>query len=167
VLVMTVSEIASKVLAHQIEGLMLHEQMAEYYRFLGLENYAEMHDWHYSEENARFKFIRDYYIHHYNMLPPRFTTHNPNLIPDGWYRYNRDDVDNSTKKNAVKNGLNAWREWEEDTKKMYQQLYTELIKIEEIAFACNVKSLILDVDQELADAMTYCLKHNSIDYDIE
>lgn len=164
---MAVENVIGKILSHQLEGLMMHEQMAEYYRFLGMDSYAESHDWHYSQESSMFKFIRDYYITHYNRLPPKVSAHNPNVIPDGWYKYNRDEVDNNTKKNAVRNGLQMWRNWEEETKKLYQTMYTELMNEGEIAFASSINALIVSVDTELSNVIGYCIKHKATDYDLD
>lgn len=164
---MTVSEIMGKITAHMIEGLMLHEQMGQYYRFLGMNGYAENHDWHYGQESIMYRFVRDYYITHYNMLPPKVTATNPNAIPDGWYRYKRDEVDTNTKRSAVKNGLTAWRTWEEDTKALYQKMYSELMALGEVAFASVVESIIVDTDKELADVMAYFLRHKADDYSME
>ena len=36
-----VADIFADISAHQIKGLMIHSQLADYYRFLGLEKYAE------------------------------------------------------------------------------------------------------------------------------
>lgn len=146
---------------------MMHEQMSQYYRFLGMNGYAERHDWHYNQENTTYKFIRDYYINHYNKLPPKASAINPNVIPDGWYRYSRDEVDASTKKSAVKVGLNTWKEWEEKTKEFYQATYYELINMKEIAFAHAMDALIANVDMELTDVISYCLKHKATDYDMD
>ena len=35
-------------------------------------------------------------------------------------------MDNATKKTAIKNGLTIWHNWEKETKKLYESMYTEL-----------------------------------------
>ena len=54
---MTTGEIFSKIAAHMIEGLMFHQQMANYYEFLGLEGYAQCHGYRYMEESCNFQMI--------------------------------------------------------------------------------------------------------------
>ena len=48
---MTVEEIFGKIVQHQIKGLMIHEQLSNYYDFLGLSGYKRFHECHYYEEN--------------------------------------------------------------------------------------------------------------------
>ena len=48
---MTIAEIYAKINEHMINGLMLHDQLANYYDFLGLEGYKRCHEYHYFKEN--------------------------------------------------------------------------------------------------------------------
>ena len=40
----SVEDIFANLSAHMIEGLMIHDQMASYYKFLNLRSYAECHE---------------------------------------------------------------------------------------------------------------------------
>jgi hypothetical protein len=66
----------------------------------------------------------------------------------------------------VKAGLEMWIEWEKDTQKLYQELYTELIELGEIASANYVSECINDVTEELKEAECYYLNKKIRDYDI-
>ena len=44
---MTREEIFTSLLNHMVKGLMVHDQMANYYDFLGLEEYKDCHEKHY------------------------------------------------------------------------------------------------------------------------
>jgi hypothetical protein len=100
-------------------------------------------------------------------LIPKFEVENPEVIPDSWYRYSRIDVDNNTKKNAVKNGLSMWVEWEKETKSLYEQMWKELMDIGEVASAMKIKELICDVDCELKYAERYQLDKKAVDYSLD
>lgn len=163
---MTVEDIYAKILQHQIKGLMIHEQLANYYDFLGLEGYKRCHEYHYFEENMTFRSVSRYFINHHNKLIPELPVENPKVIPDSWYRYTRDDVDMTTKKNAIKSGLQLWRKWETETKELYEQMYKELMNIDEVASAMKIKELICEVDKELKKVERYCLNKKAIDYDL-
>lgn len=65
--------------------------------------------------------VNRYFINHHNKLIPKLEVSDPEIIPSSWYKYSRQDVDNGTKKNAVKNGLTLWREWETETKELYEK----------------------------------------------
>ena len=49
---------------------------------------------------------------------------------------------------------------------LYQSMYNELIAINEIAAAIEIKKYIVDVDNELAEAQQKQLECKAIDYDI-
>ena len=66
----------------------------------------------------------------------------------------------------MKAGLEMWIEWEKDTQKLYQELYTELIELGEIASANYVSGCINDVTEELKEAECYYLNKKIRDYDI-
>ena len=59
-----------------------------------------------------------------------------------------------------------WIDWEKDTQNLYQDLYTELIEIGEIASATYVSECICEVTEELKEAETYYLNKKIRDYDI-
>lgn len=163
---MTVEEIYSKIAAHMIKGMMIHDQLANYYDFLGLEGYKRCHEYHFLAETCAYRGVCRYFINHHNKLIPEERIEDPAIIPESWYNYTRQDVDSNTKKNAVRNGLVKWVEWERDTKHLYEQMYKELMDIDEVASACKVKCLIKDVDKELKKAERYHLNKEAIGYDI-
>ena len=163
---MTINEIYSKINEHMINGLMLHDQLANYYDFLGLGGYKRCHEYHYFAENMSYRALNRYFINHHNMLIPEAKFDNDNIIPASWYEHKREDVDSSTKKNGVRSGLTKWVEWERDTKKLYEQMYQEAMEIGEVASACKIKCLIKDVDKELKNAERYWLNKEAIGYDM-
>jgi len=102
---MTLEEVFAELNAHMVKGLMVHNQMVCYYEFLNLPGYAKCHEYHYLHENKNFLKL----IHHYSKIHNKLIKENrvddPELIPKSWYQYEKSDVDISTKKNAVKSGL--------------------------------------------------------------
>ena len=119
---MTVEEIFATISSHMVKGLMIHTQLADYYDFLGLCGYKRCHEYHALKETCSYRGINRYYINHYNKLVVEQPIENPEVIPQNWYQYTRQDVDANTKRNAVKNGLDKWVEWEQETKKLYEQM---------------------------------------------
>lgn len=163
---MTVNEIFSEVLNNILEGVMLHEQLANYFDFLNMHGFKRLHEYHYLDENINMRSVKRYYINHFNMLPPIETAENPNIIPANWYNYTRQQVDSATKKTAIKNGFTAWQAWETKSKKVYEKAYSDLCDIGEIAAACKIKELICDVDCELKGADRMHIKLEAIAYDL-
>lgn len=163
---MELEEIYAEISTHMIKGMMFHEQMANYYDFLGLEGYKRCHEYHYLEESCAHRGLNRYFINHHNKLIPEVEFEAPDVIPTNWYSHVRQDVDINTKRNAIKNGLVKWVEWERKTKKLYEKMYKELITIDEVASAIKIKELICDVDQELKEAERYHLNKEAINYDL-
>lgn len=163
---MTLEDVYAEISAHMIKGLMVHEQLANYYDFIGLSGYKKCHEYHYLEESCTFRKLNSYFINHHNQLIPYKPVENPNIIPVNWYAHERDDVDGGTRKTAIREGMIRWVEWERQTKNLYEQMYKALIENNEIASATFVKELIRDVDYELAEAEKYYIHKEAIGYDI-
>lgn len=163
---MTIEEVFKQIGTHMIEGLMMHSQMSEYYLFLGLEGYAECHQYHYFEESWSFQDLILYYIKEFNKLLPMGQAKDPGVISQNWYKYARNDVDAGTRKTAIKTGMEKWIDWEKETKMLYENMYKELLNAGEVAAAHKVKELVLDVDEELRQAEQYYLDKKITDYDM-
>lgn len=163
---MEIEEIFTKLSSHMLKGVMTHEELANYYDFLGLEGYKHCHEYHFMNELCSYRSLCKYYINHYSKLIPQVEVDQPQVIPDSWYFHTREDVDSSTKRSAVKNGLSAWIDWERDTKKLYQQMYKELLDLKEVASAHKVLCLVKDVDCELKYAEHYLLNKLATDFDM-
>ena len=59
---MIIDDIFSKIAAHMIKGLMVHEQLSNYYDFLGLRSYSNDHEEHYILESKSFRNLNRYYM---------------------------------------------------------------------------------------------------------
>lgn len=162
----SIEEVFSDMSAHQIKGLMVHSQLADYYRFLGLDKYADEHERHYKTESCNWRNVSAYYIEHCNRLIPEQPIDNPEVIPSDWYRVSRQEVDTATKRRAVEKGLTRWVDWETETKKLYEKAFSDLLAIGEGAAAMRIKKCLCAVDYELAEAQKYLLNKKAIDYDI-
>lgn len=162
---MTVNDIFATIVQHQIKGLMIHEQMAEYFDFLSLKGYESEQDYHYYEESRNFRETLRYFINHHNMLVPALEVDNPEVIPSSWYKYTRYDVDITTKKNAIKNAFEVWKTWETDTKALYEKMYKECFTIN-VCSAEYIKCLLEDVSNELKRVERECLRLKALDYDM-
>lgn len=146
---MSVEEIFKDLSSHMIKGVMIHEQLSDYYDFLNLHGYKRCHEYHAKCEMCGMRKLHRYFINHYNRLIEEENIENPNIIPASWYRYTRQEVDVNTKRNAVKTGIEKWVDWESETKKLYENMYKELMDIGEVAAANKLAFYIHKVDKEL------------------
>ena len=88
------------------------------------------------------------------------------MIPEAWFKYTRSDVDIATRKSSIQAGFEKWVEWEKSTKKLYEQMFKELMAINEVAAAIEVKKYIKDVDEELSKAIQKHLELTAINFNI-
>lgn len=163
---MTIEEIFKKLAAHMVKGLMVHEELANYYDFLGLKGYKECHEYHFLKETCGYRELCHYYINHYSKLIEKEEVKGENIIPSSWYKHVREDVDTGLKRESVKMGVQTWVNWEKETKTLYQLMYKELVDLGEIATAIFLKECICDVDKELERAEKSYLNKRAIDYNI-
>ena len=163
---MTVDEIFRDLSAHMVKGVMLHDQMADYYDFLNLHGYKRCHEYHGKCEMRSYRKLHRYYINHYNKLIEDTNVASPDAIPASWYRYSRQEVDTATKRSAVKAGIEKWVSWERETKEKYEKAYADLMEIGEVASAKRMSCLICDVDRELKWAERKHINLLTADYDI-
>lgn len=149
---MTVEEIFTKLSAHMINGMMFHEQMANYYQFMGFNGYMKCHEYRYLCETMEHRKLNFCYCNLYNKMIPEPKFDNVSVIPANWYRYTRQEVDNSTKRNAVENGVAEWLKWERETVELYKGLYKELSEMGEVTAAGYVCELICNAEKEIQHA---------------
>lgn len=150
-----------------VEGLMTHSQLADYFGFLGFKGYQQQHIYHYFEENKNYKCIVKYYLEHYNKLLLEQPFKNPNIIPEDQYQFSRQQVNDNVRKTALIAGIERQIYQEKETKKFYEQRYSELVGLNEIAGAEEIKKYILDVDYELVEAEQLHLELLAMNFAIE
>ncbi len=163
---MTVEEIFTKISAHMIKGIMFHEQMSNYYDFLNLRGYKRCHEYHYICETVEYRKLQRYYINCYNKLIPDSDIGNTSIIPTNWSRYTRQEVDGSTKRNAVKSGISEWIKWERETRDLYADMYKELEKMNEVSAAAYICKLVCKVEKEIKHAERKGIDLETVDYDM-
>lgn len=163
---MTVEEIFSELSSHMIKGLMIHDQMSDYYDFLSLRGYKRCHEYHYKKEMCSYRKLHRYFINHFGKLIEEKRIDDPEAIPSSWYRYTRKEVDANTKRNAVKTGIEKWVAWEKETKTLYEQMYRELIDAKAEAAAIFLQQFIKDVDCELKWAERKAIELDAVDYSL-
>lgn len=166
---MPFEEICKLVAQRLLQGCMNHEQFANYYDFLGLKGYSTFHEYHFFEQMHGYRQFITYYIQHQDRLVQDFspnTLSSFNILPDNWYGYTRQDVDTNTRRNAVKSGLEKYVHWEKETKKFFEDMYSQAIQQGFIGISIQIKKLIKSVEQEIKYANKEYLQIKSTEYDM-
>ena len=163
---MTIEEIFTKIFLHMKEGVQFHDDMTLAYQYLNLEGLSRCHIYHAQEEKEGFLCLTHYFLTRYAKLLQLENLSQYKIIPDTWYKYSTYVVDNSTKRNAIKELMEKWIKWEQETKKLYQEMRSALISLDEIAAALHIDQYITDVDNELQDAQKKLIRFETINYDL-
>ena len=112
---MGIEEIYALVSQRMLQGSMLHEQLANYYEFLGLEGYKCCHEYHLREEFRKYREFICYAITQTSRLVPKQSVDSltfNDIIPNNWYNFTRAEMDINTKRSSVKNAVEKWLHWE-------------------------------------------------------
>lgn len=163
---MAVSDIFEQISTRQIVALMLHDQLSDYFGFLGLRGYQALHEQRYRAESAEMRATHRFYLSRFGRLLPAGRPEDPAALPSAWRGRSWAEVDASTRRRAVKDGFERWVSWERGTCQLLSQSVRQLLDLGEIASADYVRRMLADTDQELADAAQMLLELEAVDYDL-
>lgn len=163
---MTNEEIFSQLATHMTKGLMVHNQIAIAFGFLNLCGYQKCHEYHFYEESKNYRELHNYYLMHFHKIILENEIEKPQIVPNSWLRYTSFDVDINTKREAIRELMKKWIEWEEEAKKLFEVSYKELYNNMAFAPAMLIKTLLLDTTEELAIAQKQLINLESMNYDM-
>ena len=162
----SVESIFSEINARMIAALMFHDQMSDYFDFLGMKGYKRLHEYQYFSESLERKKLNQYYINHHNKLIPDIYTGQVAMIPENWQTANRISVGKSTKQKGIEDGFNQYHEWETETKSLYEHYSVKLRENGAVTDAIMVERLVEDVDKELKKLERIIVELISSGYDM-
>ena len=162
---MTVEEIFNKIAAHMRKGLVVHDQIASIYGFLNLCGYKKCHEYHFLEESYAYRRLIDFYSDTYCKLLTADSLEIPKLIPSNWLKYTKMEVDINTKRNAIRDTMKQWVEWEQEAKKLWEDSYIKLYELGEVYAAQVIQTFLKDTAEELnmAREKQICLESSGYD----
>ena len=160
-------EVFNEISRRMIKGVMFHAQMADYFDFLNLHGLKRWSEYQFLSESAELRGLHRYAINHLGKLINDGDVSGTEYIPSSWYSSTRQQVDSSTRKQAVKEALEKWYNWEKETKEFYERQFKILTDNYKIASANKVNSIICDVDQELKKVCRKLLEYKAVDYDMD
>lgn len=150
---------------HMCKGIAFHEQLADYFCFLGLDGYKKMLEYQYMKECSEKRDLHRRYIEvHQKILPVKQVTI-PVFIPSDWSRYTTEDIDDTVVSKFVRAALKEWKNWEEKTKELYEEQCDILMRANLISDYEFVKDLIVDVEKEIKKVSRIMESLNGTGYD--
>lgn len=159
-------EIFQRITNRQIEALMFHDKMSDMYNFLGLSGFKRMHECQYFSESAEFKKTKKYFMTNHNMLLEETDVQAKQYIPQDWFNYDKFDVSAQIKRQYTEKTFEEYRNWERETKWIYETAYQELMQLGVVSDAEFVSCLICDVSHELECLEKIYIKLKAIDFNM-
>lgn len=151
---------------HMCKALAFHEQLADYFCFLGLQGFKRMLEYQYMKECAEKRKLHKRYINiHHRVIPFRQVTL-PQFIPSDWSRFTTDSIDDSVIPKFVRSALNQYKDWEEKTKELYKEQCAILMDANMVTDYEFVKELVGDVEKELKKIHRLIENLNGTGYDV-
>ena len=163
---MQISEVYGMILKRQIEGVMFHDEMAQYYAFIGLHGYKHFHKNQSKEEMRAYMRTWCFYIDQYGRLPDEQQAKDPEVIPIAWRSVNMDAVSPTVKKQAVKDAIEKYVDWENETIRIYEQACSELWDMGDYIGGEKVKQNLVEANCELRKAKHKRLMLSAVEYDL-
>lgn len=143
--------------------MMFHDEMADYFQFLGLQGFKRLHEYHFLSETKLMRKLKRHFIDYENELPDVREIDYDSKIPQAWIGRKQSDVDFSTRQRAVRQAMDIWVEWEQETLDVYSKAYSESKPECKEWIGC----LTYDVAKELKQAKRLRLKLESCDYSMD
>lgn len=162
----SIKELYGTVNKRQITALMFHDEMADLFDFLGLKGFKRMHEFQYLSESVGHRLLKRYYLNHHGMLLPDDGVTPVDVIPDDWYKYTRMDVTPAVRKQAVQKAMEQYKQWETDTKALYETCASYLLAWRNIADYEELCCYIKDVDEELKCLERLYIELQAVEYDM-
>ena len=149
---------------HLITGMMIHHDLAAYYEFLGFNGYKRCHEYHYIKESMMLRKLERHVMAYHHTLVKDMEFEPPEIIPSNWYNHTQIEVDEGTKKNAIKSGVAEWIRWESSFRDYLHEMMGEDL---EAADRMYLECLICSVVKELKCAEKKQIYLETAGYDIK
>lgn len=164
---MTYTEVFQKISSTFIQGIMFHSQLMEIFYYLGLNTYGDFHKKQYKDESKNYLKLIKYYSTHYGLILPNTPIETQKLTPISKLEgMERNELTSANEKILIYDCFDYWFNWEWGVKNTLQNMYNELIKINEAAAAIFISDFIKDVDEELAEVKRQRFVLKQIDFDL-
>lgn len=147
-------------------ALDFHNQLADYFCFLGLHGFKRMCEYQYMKESKEMRKVHRRYIDMHNKVLPINDAKGPSIIPRDWTKYTTHDIDDSVIPKFVRMALKEWYEWEKETKELYEDICKQFMEMGLYADYDYVETLIVDLEKECKKIMHLYEKLNGTGYDV-
>lgn len=163
---MSCIELYSEVNKRMTSALMFHSKMSDYFNFIGLHGFKRIHELQYYEESIGKRKLNRKVLDIHNKLIPEEGHEKPEVIPADWYKHTRMDIDDSVLSKFVKSALKQYKEWECETKCLYECVAHIFLERGEMMDYKLMMCYVEEVQYELKKIYRLCEELNDVGYDV-
>lgn len=139
-------------------GLMFHSDHADLMRFLGLEGFAEMHEYGFAHDSRALRRMRSDCIERLGRIPPQGDQRRGAALSK-LMAYSRSDLSASDRYKLTVDSLRAWAEWERGT----AQVLNDAKSLLDGALWKRVDKLARGAEDEAVEAETLSMEAMACD----
>lgn len=143
----------------------MHEQLADYFCFLGLQGFKRKLEYQYMNEVAGKRKLHHKYINLHHKIIPMKQVEVLHIIPSDWSRYTTNDVNDNVLPKFVRSAMQQYKDWEEQTKQLYEELWQQCTNYGMTADADYISKLVKNVTKEIKEINRMCEQLNGTGYD--
>ena len=132
-----------------VEGTMFHNQMVQYFEYLGLSGFANLQKIRFEDENDELVKLQRYVVEVYGVVVGDVKPDSRTYIPQEWSKNKRENIENSEIENYVRFGIETWKDWESNTKDFYDRCYFELNDLRDASGSERIMDIIRETEKEM------------------
>lgn len=162
---MTSLEVFGRINSRFQTALLFHKENSELFSFLGLEGFHALHEHQYFDEAKNARSVKFYVIENHNRIIFDSNPQPVDQFPKTWAGLTRGSIKIDERAVQTKQSFDNYYTWEHDTLLFLQEQAKALADIGEIADYKFVISLLVDVQEELANVNQMILELEFCNYD--
>ena len=148
---MAATDVLGTVCDRLVGGMMFHSDHADLCRLMGFENLAKLHDDGFLHDSKAHSRVRRMALRHTGLVVPNGRQDRTHTL-DRWHGVKRMDVSCEQRRDAIRDAMCDWCEWEESAAATYNAAYRRMLDCGHMALARLMEELATDTEDELAHA---------------
>lgn len=142
-------DVFKDVIRNMVEGTMFHNQMIQYFEYLGLSGFAELQKIRFEDENNEMVKLQRYIVEVYGVVVGDINPDSRNYIPQEWSENLRESLENGQVWEYVKFGVETWKDWESKSRDLYGKRYFELSDLRDAGGSEQIMEVVKETEREM------------------
>lgn len=142
-------DVFKDIIRNMVEGTMFHNQMIQYFEYLGLSGFADLQKIRFEDENDELVKLQRYVVEVYGIVVGDVKPDSRNYIPQEWFESLRENLENSQIWEYVKFGIETWKDWESKSRNLYGKLYYDLSDLRDAGGSERIMKVVVETENEM------------------